>query len=133
MAKKQQQRTTFAEVVAALGDPPHRGVSGPAVLAPVAAGGFTDGEGHEWRLVRGPLDPRRAKRLAVTADLMSAGEMSYDEDRDTWLPRFVPEADRPATWLAARSRFGAHDLPFHEAFEFHGEDGRTLLYIEVYC
>ncbi|MFB7945706.1 hypothetical protein ACFC6L_12375 [Kitasatospora phosalacinea] len=75
---------------------------GSFVLLPVAARGFTDADGCRWRLVRGPLDPRRAKRLAVRADVMSTGD-HYDERAGRWLPRFLPAAERPAAWLVARA------------------------------
>lgn len=101
-------------------------------LLPVMARGFTDAAGCHWRLVRGPLDPRRAKRLAVSADVMSMGEY-YDDQAQWWLPRFLAEAERPAAWLEARARLGAADLPIHEAYEFTADDGRALLFIETYC
>ncbi|SDT40020.1 hypothetical protein SAMN05216371_2159 [Streptomyces sp. TLI_053] len=107
-------------------------MGGSPVLPPVAARGFTDGDGCYWRLTRGPLDSRRAERLAVDADVMSMGV--YYEDRvERWLPRFLQAAERPAAWAEARARFGAEELPIHEAYEFTAEDGRVLLFIETYC
>ncbi|TYC68616.1 hypothetical protein [Streptomyces sp. CB01881] len=132
MPKKQKRAATLAEVVAAMQSPSAEEPGGSHVLPPVAARGFTDADGCHWRLVRGPLDPRRAKRLAVGADVMSMGEY-YDDQAQCWLPRFLAEAERPAAWLAARARFGAADLPIHEAYEFTTDDGRVLLFIETYC
>lgn len=105
---------------------------GSYVHPPVAARGFTDATGCYWQLARGPLDPRRAKRLAVDADVMTMG-IYYDDLAERWLPRFVKEAKRPAAWVEARARFDVDELPSHEAYEFAGEDGRVLLFIETYC
>ncbi|MER5864950.1 hypothetical protein [Kitasatospora sp. NPDC002040] len=132
MSKKQKRAATLAEVVAALPSPEVEERGGPYAAPPVAARGFTDADGCHWRLARGPLDPRRAKRLAVGADVMSMGRY-YDDEAEWWLPRFLPEAERPAAWLEARARFGAAELPVHEAYEFTADDGRVLLFIETYC
>ncbi|GAA2111075.1 hypothetical protein GCM10009759_52870 [Kitasatospora saccharophila] len=105
---------------------------GSFALPPVAARGFTDADGCCWRLVRGPLDPRRAKRLAVEADVMSMGDR-YDEAADRWVPRFRSAAERPAAWLEARARYAADSLPFYLAYEFTAADGRVLLFIETFC
>ncbi|MFJ9948248.1 hypothetical protein [Kitasatospora sp. NPDC091207] len=132
MPKKRQRATAFAEMVAAMEPAAADQRGGSYVLRPVAARGFTDADGCYWRLARGPLDPRRAKRLAVRADVMSMGEY-YDGHVERWLPRFLTEAERPAAWLAARARFDAADLPIYEAYEFTADDGRVLLFIETYC
>ncbi|MFG2825368.1 hypothetical protein ACGFX4_38805 [Kitasatospora sp. NPDC048365] len=132
MSKKQKRAVTFADMVAALPSPGEEEPGGSYVDRPVAARGFTDAGGTYWRLARGPLDPRRAKRLAVEADVMSMGT-SYDDEVGWWLPRFLAEAERPAAWLEARARLGAADLPVHEAYEFTADDGRVLLFIETYC
>ncbi|MFD4908486.1 hypothetical protein [Kitasatospora purpeofusca] len=131
MSKKQKHVTTFAEVVAAMPSPAEE-PSGSYVGPPVTAHGFTDADGCYWQLARGPLDPRRAKRLAVDADVMTMGTY-YDDRAERWLPRFLAEAERPAAWAEARARFDADELPIHEAYEFVGEDGRVLLFIETYC
>ncbi|WP_030392824.1 MULTISPECIES: hypothetical protein [Kitasatospora] len=131
MSKKQKHVTTFAELVAAMPSPAEDS-HGSYVQMPVAARGFTDADGCYWRLTRGPIDPRRAKRLAVDADVMTMGTY-YEERVERWLPRFVKEAERPAAWVEARARFDADELPIHEAYEFVGEDGRVLLFIETYC
>ncbi|WP_411069559.1 hypothetical protein [Streptomyces sp. cmx-4-25] len=131
MSKKQKRTATFAEVVTAL--PPRAAEeSGGSYDSPVTARGFTDADGCYWQLARGLLDPRRAKRLAVDADVMSMG-IYYDDQVERWLPRFLPEAERPAAWLEARARFDAADLPVHEAYEFTADDGRVLLFIETHC
>ncbi|MFE7590649.1 hypothetical protein ACFU6K_14715 [Kitasatospora sp. NPDC057512] len=132
MPKKQKRAETLAEVVAAMGPQPDDESVGSHRPSPLMARGFTDADGCHWRLARGPLDPRRAKRLAVGADLMSMGTY-YDDRVGWWLPRFLTEAERPAAWLEARARFGAADLPIHEAYEFTDDDGRVLLFIETYC
>ncbi|WP_329390213.1 hypothetical protein OG625_38550 [Streptomyces sp. NBC_01351] len=132
MPKKRKHAATLAEVVAAMQPPPAEESGSSYVLPPLMARGFTDADGCYWRLARGPLDPRRAKRLAVSADVMSMGEY-YDDQDQWWLPRFLAEAERPAAWLEARAGFGAADLPIHEAYEFTADDGRILLFIETYC
>ncbi|MFI5621422.1 hypothetical protein [Streptomyces sp. NPDC051567] len=131
MSKKRERAVTLAEMVAAM-PPPVEESGGRYVLPPVTARGFTDADGCYWRLARGPLDPRRAKRLAADADVMSMGEY-YDDQAEWWLPRFLADAERPAAWLEARARSGAADLPVHEAYEFTADDGRVLLFIETYC
>ncbi|KQV10938.1 MULTISPECIES: hypothetical protein [unclassified Kitasatospora] len=130
MSKK--RATTLAEMVTALGPAPAEQSGGRYLQSPVQERGFTDAAGCHWRLVRGPLDPRRAKRLAVEAAVMSMGD-HYDEEAETWFPRFLPEHERPAAWLAARAWFDATDLLVHEAYEFVADDGRALLHIETYC
>ncbi|QKW18707.1 hypothetical protein HUT16_06210 [Kitasatospora sp. NA04385] len=105
---------------------------GSYVLPPVAARGFADVDGRRWRLARGPLDPRRAKRLAVEADVMSMG-VHYDESADRWIPRFLPEAERPGAWLEARAGYAVDGLPSYLAYEFTAEDGRVLLFVETFC
>ncbi|WP_407991539.1 hypothetical protein [Kitasatospora sp. CMC57] len=132
MPKKQKRAVALAEMVAALPSPATGGPCGSYVDPPVAARGFTDADGTCWRLARGPLDPRRAKRLAVDADVMSMGT-SYDDEAGRWLPRFLAEAERPAAWLEARAGFDTAHLPVHEAYEFTADDGRVLLFIETYC
>ncbi|MFD5919295.1 hypothetical protein ACFVYP_17460 [Kitasatospora sp. NPDC058201] len=111
---------------------PAEEAEGSHVLPPVTARGFTDADGCHWRLLRGPLDPRRAKRLAVSADVMSMGDY-YDDQARRWLPRFLAADERPAAWLETKARLGAVYLPIHEAYEFTTDDGRVLLYIETYC
>ncbi|WP_457030048.1 hypothetical protein [Kitasatospora sp. P5_F3] len=130
MSKK--RATTLAEMLTALGPAPAEQSGGQYLQSPVQERGFTDAAGCHWRLVRGPLDPRRAKRLAVDAAVMSMGD-HYDENAGMRFPRFLPEHERPAAWLVAKSRFGAADLLVHEAYEFVADDGRVLLYIETYC
>lgn len=132
VSKKQKRAVTLAEMVAALPSSPAEESGGSYVDPPLTAGGFTDADGGYWRLARGPLDPRRAKRLAADADVMSMGTY-YDDEAGCRLPRFLPEAERPAAWLEARARLGAADLPVHEAYEFTADDGRVLLFIETYC
>jgi len=132
MPKKRPPAPTFADLVAAMPAPPE---DEPEVLhnpMPVNDGGFTDADGCYWLLARGPLDVRRAKRLAVTADRMTMGT-EYDERAERFLPRTLTEDERPAAWLEARARFGARTTPIHEAYEFTAEDGRVLLFIETYC
>ncbi|MFF4381724.1 hypothetical protein [Kitasatospora sp. NPDC001547] len=132
MSRKHKRAVTLAQIVAALPSPVAGKPGGAHVGPPVRAGGFTDADGCCWRLARGPLDPRRARRLSVEADMMSMGTC-YDERVGRWLPRFLTAAERPAAWLEARARFGVDDLPIHEAYEFTADDGRVLLFIETYC
>ncbi|KOV10405.1 hypothetical protein ADK60_38020 [Streptomyces sp. XY431] len=132
MPKKQKHVMTFAEELAAMPSPVEAAPRGSYVQPPVAARGFTDADGCYWQLARGPLDPRRAKRLAVDADVMTMGTY-YDDRAERWLPRVIAEAERPAAWAEARARFDADELPIHEAYEFTAEDGRVLLFIETYC
>ncbi|MDY0810371.1 hypothetical protein [Kitasatospora purpeofusca] len=132
MSKKQKRATTFAEAVAAMPSAAAEESRGSDLRPPVAARGFTDATGCYWQLTRGPIDPRRAKRLAVDADVMTMGTY-YDDQAERWLPRFLAEAERPAAWVEARARFDAACIPIHEAYEFAAEDGRVLLFIETYC
>ncbi|WP_405364791.1 hypothetical protein [Kitasatospora sp. NBC_00039] len=103
-----------------------------SVRSPVADHGFTDAADCRWTLVRGPLDPRRAKRLAVSADLMTMGS-AYDHEQERRFPALLPEADRPAAWLEIGGRCNVDALPSYLAYEFAGQDGRTLLYVETFC
>ncbi|MEU9075586.1 hypothetical protein [Kitasatospora sp. NPDC048538] len=132
MPKKRERAGAFADVVAAMGPAPEAESVGSYVPSPLMARGFTDADGRHWRLARGPLDPRRAKRLAVSADMMSMGD-HYDDRVGWWLPRFLTEAERPGAWLEARARFDATDPPVHAAYEFTTDDGLVLLYIATDC
>ncbi|OKJ15760.1 hypothetical protein [Kitasatospora sp. CB01950] len=127
-----RRSTTFADLVAALPTPPEDEPEVRFDPMPVHDRGFTDADGCHWRLVRGPLDVRRAERLAVTADRMTMG-VDYDERVRLWMPRFLGAEERPAAWPAARAGFDAAALPFHEAYEFADDDGRVLLFIETHC
>ncbi|MFF3597173.1 hypothetical protein [Kitasatospora indigofera] len=105
---------------------------------PVQDKGFTDAEGVRWALARGPLDPRRARRLARTADLMWMGsDIGHDWEHHTLVPEYVPAAERPARWLEIRKRLDLRDWdPLHgqtyQAFEFVS-NGRVLVYFDVHC
>ncbi|MFF5391819.1 hypothetical protein ACFY5H_26265 [Streptomyces sp. NPDC013012] len=132
MPKKQKRAATLAEMAVALPPPATEGPRSSYVDPPVAARGFTGVDGTHWRLARGPLGPRRAERLATDADVMSMG-IYYDDEVGRWLPRFLPEAERPAIWLKARATLGAAYPPAHEAYQFTADDGRVLLFIETYC
>ncbi|GLW72513.1 hypothetical protein Kpho02_48120 [Kitasatospora phosalacinea] len=105
---------------------------GPFALPPLAARGFTDADGCRWRLLRGPPDRRRAKRLAVRADVMATGD--HDDERPgRWVPRSLPAAERPAARPVARAAHGADGLLSHPAYEFTADDGRGLLLVETSC
>ncbi|MFJ5926195.1 hypothetical protein ACIQF6_26665 [Kitasatospora sp. NPDC092948] len=132
MPKKRPPATTFADLVAAIPAPPEDEPEVHHSPMPVTDGGFTDADGCHWRLVRGPLDPRRAKRLAVTADVMTVGT-DYDDRLRQWLPRVLPRDARPAAWLEARAGFDPGADPHHVPYEFAGADGRVLLFVETHC
>ncbi|MFC9327039.1 hypothetical protein [Kitasatospora sp. NPDC057015] len=135
MARKHAPARSFARLLESVGPPAEPAERyGPAHLDPVHDGGFTDAEGCRWALSRGPIDTRRAKRLALGADLLWTGDDEYDEDGDRLVPVYVPAADRAAAWQEIRPRLNAADghLPFHHAFEFVSA-GRVLLYVETYC
>ncbi|MFI5527366.1 hypothetical protein ACIA8O_02310 [Kitasatospora sp. NPDC051853] len=102
-------------------------------VSPVSARTLLDADGGRWQLARGPLDPRRAKRLAVSAHAMSMSDGEYDEDRNHWYHPFLPEADRLPTWLEIKPLYGSDGMLSYEAYEFTDEDGRVLLYIQTYC
>ncbi|MFD8481185.1 hypothetical protein [Kitasatospora sp. NPDC059673] len=122
----------FADLVAAMPAPPDDRAEVRHHPMPVTDGGFTDADRCHWRLTRGPLDVRRAQPLAVTADRMTLG-VEHDERARLWVPRFLTPDERPAARLEARARFGAAELPAHEAYEFADADGRVLLFVETYC
>ncbi|MEV7120551.1 hypothetical protein [Kitasatospora griseola] len=132
MPKKRPPATAFADLVAAVPAPPEDEPEVRHNPMPVADGGFTDIDGCHWRLARGPLDVRRAKRLAVTADRMTMGE-EYDERARFRVPRLLTPEERPGAWLRARAGFDAAADPRHEAYEFADADGRVLLYIATSC
>ncbi|MFJ3216282.1 hypothetical protein ACIPLC_10225 [Kitasatospora sp. NPDC086801] len=132
MPSKPRRRTGgFADLLVAL--PPREEDDGfPLGPHPLAAGGFVDADGCRWRLARGPLHPRRAKRLAVEADAMTLGAWHQDFP-DALVPVLLAPEERPAAWLEVRDRFDAPDPPSHQAYEFVAADGRTLLYINTRC
>ncbi|MFG2847201.1 hypothetical protein ACGF12_29110 [Kitasatospora sp. NPDC048296] len=113
----------FAEVLAAL---PSREAHEPRSREhPVAAGGFLDADGCYWRLARGPLERRPAKRLAVGADEMTLGDW-HEDFPDALVPVLLAPEERPAAWRKA----SAEDP---RAYGFRAADGRTLLYLDVFC
>ncbi|MFJ9844415.1 hypothetical protein ACIRYZ_28965 [Kitasatospora sp. NPDC101155] len=127
MPSKPRLRTGgFAEVLAAL---PSREAHAPRSREhPVAAGGFLDADGCYWRLARGPLERRLAKRLAVGADEMTLGDWDcwHEDFPDALVPVLLAPEERPAAWRKA----SAED---HQAYEFRAAGGRTLLYLDVFC
>ncbi|MBV2155019.1 hypothetical protein [Kitasatospora sp. SUK 42] len=129
MPSKPRRRTGgFAEVLAAL--PPATGTAGgPYRQYPVAAGGFLDARGRYWRLARGPLERRLAKRLMTDADEMTLGDWGggwHEDFPDDFVPVLLTPEERPAAWQAAL----AED---HQAYEFRAEGGLTLLYLDISC
>ncbi|MFE6054478.1 hypothetical protein ACFQ6N_27300 [Kitasatospora sp. NPDC056446] len=133
MPSKPRRRTGgFAEVLSALPPGPDTdGRSGAAAGPrefPVSAGGFLDAGGRYWRLARGPLERRLAKRLAARADEMTLGPWGrWHEDYPDWfVPVLLTPEERPAAWSAAL------DEDFL-AYEFRAGDGRTLLYLDISC
>ena len=136
MSKKRSRTATFGEV-AAEPPPAEETWTGRSWQHPVQERGFIDADGRKWTLVRSRLDPRRAERLALTADRMSTGDDDYDEDQDQYFPAYVPEADRPAVWLEIRRRVNAAHTPgldvSYTAHEFTSVDGLTLVYFDVHC
>ncbi|MER7756060.1 hypothetical protein [Kitasatospora sp. NPDC097643] len=101
----------------------------------MAAGGFVDADGCRWRLVRGPVDPRLAKRLAAGADEMTLGgwDRWHEDFPDELMPVLLAPQEREDAWREVRDRFDAPQPPSHQAYEFVSEDGRTLLYIDTWC
>ncbi|MGW4383246.1 hypothetical protein [Kitasatospora sp. NPDC004531] len=129
---RKRRAATFADLLAAVPAPPEDEPEVRHNPMPVHDRGFTDADGCHWRLVRGPLDVRRAKRLAVTADRMTMG-VDYDERVRLWMPRFLSPQERPAAWLEARAGFHANERPSYRAYEFADADGRVLLFVETHC
>ncbi|MFD7448754.1 hypothetical protein [Kitasatospora sp. NPDC059827] len=129
-SKPRRRAGGFAEVIAEVAAtlPPADGSSGPHRLTPVAAGGFQDARGCYWRLARGPLDRRLAKRLAAGADEMTLGGWDgwHEDFPEALVPVLLTPEERPAAWLSAL----AED---HHAYEFRAADGRTLLYLHICC
>ncbi|MBO1416708.1 hypothetical protein [Streptomyces sp. FH025] len=129
MPNKPRRRTDgFAEVLAAL--PPATGTGGGQRRQdPVAAGGFLDARGRYWRLARGPLDRRPARRLMSGADEMTRGGWGggwHEDFPDDLVPVLLASEERPAAWREAL----AGD---HQAYEFRAAGGLTLLYLDISC
>ncbi|MFD8754831.1 hypothetical protein ACFV0O_28170 [Kitasatospora sp. NPDC059577] len=127
MPNKPRRRSGgFAEVLAAL--PPQEEHERLDVRDPIGSGGFLDGAGCYWRLVRGPVDRRLARRLAAGADELTLGLRGrwHEDFPDRFVPVLLAPEERPAAWRAAC----AED---HRAYEFRAADGRTLLYLDVSC
>ncbi len=60
-------------------------------------------------------------------------DVEWDDRSERWLPRVLPDEERPAAWLAARAGYGAATRTSYAAFEFTDDAGRVLLFIETYC
>ncbi|MFJ8039750.1 hypothetical protein ACIRBX_04435 [Kitasatospora sp. NPDC096147] len=132
--RNRSQPATFAAMVAAVPREPEPDEDYGTIVDPMTARAFTDAEGHHWVLSRGPLDPRRAKRMATAADEMAlSGPDHHDEATNRWLPAFLPRADRLAAWQEVAQLYGADGMLSHVAYEFTSEDGRVLLYIQTFC
>ncbi|MFE5586745.1 hypothetical protein [Kitasatospora sp. NPDC056531] len=127
MPSKPRRRTGgFAEVLATL---PPKGAHGSGSREhPVSAGGFLDADGCYWRLARGPVERRLAKRLAVGADEMTLGAWDgwHEDFPDALVPVLLAPEERPAAWRKA-------SVEDHRAYEFRATGGRTLLYLDVSC
>ncbi|MFE7524553.1 hypothetical protein ACFU7Y_02380 [Kitasatospora sp. NPDC057542] len=128
MPSKPRRRTGgFAEVLAAL--PPKDEDDDSWVLHdPLKSGGFVDSEGRYWRLARGPVDRRLAKRLAVHADEMTLGLWGrlHEASPGFFVPSLLAPEERPGAWLEASALE-------YLAYEFRASGGRTLLYLVVFC
>ncbi|GAA3014011.1 hypothetical protein [Kitasatospora sp. NPDC057738] len=127
MPSKPRRRTGgFADVLAAL--PPQEERQCRNLDDPLASGGFVDAGGRYWRLARGPVDRRLAKRLAVGADEMTLGLRGELEEVSpgVFVPALLTPEERPAVWREAC------ELD-HLAYEFRASGGRTLLYLVVFC
>ncbi|MEU2626537.1 hypothetical protein [Kitasatospora sp. NPDC007106] len=128
MARKRPQHTTFAETVAALPAVPDPGDEeewGRTGLPGEAA--FTDARGRRWHLVRGGLDLRTARRLAVQADVLLVGHWLGDL-------RDVPADGRQACWQTVKKTLYAAQAPDHAAYEYTSADGTlTMLLLAEYC
>ncbi|MEV7187979.1 hypothetical protein [Kitasatospora sp. NPDC093102] len=128
MPSKPRRRTGgFAEILAAL--PPKDEDDDRWVLHdPLGSGGFVDAEGRYWRLARGPVDRRLAKRLAVDADEMTLGLWGelHEASPGFFVPSLLTPEERPGAWLEA----SALD---YRAYEFRASGGRRLLYLVVFC
>ncbi|MFD4661229.1 hypothetical protein ACFWP2_37090 [Kitasatospora sp. NPDC058444] len=126
MTNKRRRGGGFAEVLAALPRKEERAYWN--LDDPLESGGFVDAEGRYWRLVRGPVDRRLAKRLAVDADEMTLGLWGrlHESSPDVFVPALLTPEERPAAWRDAC----ALD---YRAYEFRASGDRTLLYLAVSC
>ncbi|MFE4974764.1 hypothetical protein ACFRAR_21995 [Kitasatospora sp. NPDC056651] len=128
MPSKPRRRTGgFAEVLAAL--PPKEEAGERWDLHdPVASGGFVDAGGCYWRLARGPVDRRLAKRLAAEAEEMTLGLWGRLEETSPghFVPALLTPEERPAAWLEATALE-------YLAYEFRASGGRRLLCLVVFC
>ncbi|MFC7220250.1 hypothetical protein ACFQLX_19080 [Streptomyces polyrhachis] len=125
MAKNRPRSVTLAEIVASLPPAPEPSVEG--VLSPAGRKEFVDDTGRRWLRVRGPLDPRVARRLVARADALIVGEVGGGR------LRHVPPADRETTWHRVKERPTGDSVPGYAPYEFVSEDGMTLLYFEEGC
>ncbi|MFE7637475.1 hypothetical protein DR950_39865 [Kitasatospora xanthocidica] len=124
--KPRRRAGGFAEVLAAL--PPKEEHEYWNLDDPLASGGFVDAGGRYWRLARGPVDRRLAKRLAVDADEMTLGLWGrlHEASPGVFVPALLTPEERPAAWLDASALE-------YLAYEFRASGDRTLLYLVVRC
>ncbi|MGW3184162.1 hypothetical protein ACWDD9_33330 [Kitasatospora sp. NPDC001119] len=124
--KPRRRAGGFAEVLAAL--PPKEEHEYWNLDDPLASGGFVDAGGRYWRLARGPVDQRLAKRLAVDADEMTLGLWGrlHEASPGVFVPALLTPEERPAAWLDASALE-------YLAYEFRASGDRTLLYLVVHC
>lgn len=128
MPSKPRHRTGgFAGVLAAL--PPKEEDEGWGRLHdPLRTGGFVDAEGRYWRLARGPVDQRLARRLAADADEVTLGLRGrlHECSPGEFVPALLTPEERPAAWREACAQE-------YLAYEFRASGDRTLLYLVIFC
>jgi hypothetical protein len=112
-------------------DPPPTGdAPGPA-----ATGELVEPDGRRWRLRRRRIDLRVVKRLIRRADVVVVVAESAGAQ-----PRRIADHERAALWETVRRsyagpggpdlRIGAREYLGHE---FGDDDGRVMLYLDVWC
>ncbi|MFJ2804920.1 hypothetical protein [Kitasatospora sp. NPDC087271] len=122
---KKPQSQSFRDLVASM--PPSDDWYGAGVPSPAGLDEFTDDEGQQWHKVRSRLQPRLAKRLMTTADVVIVGEGAGSRFRH------VSKAERSEVWGEVGTRLHASVGPSYEACEFVSASGLSMLYLEESC
>ncbi|MFJ1758642.1 hypothetical protein [Kitasatospora sp. NPDC088134] len=87
----------------------------PPRRSPATTGHWTDPTGTTWSLRRGPLVPRRTRRLRTEAALLVLG---HSAGLDPQPVTALDLAELHAPYLA---------------YEFTDADGRAMLFLELHC
>jgi hypothetical protein len=101
-------------------------------LSPGSGGSLVDPDGQAWTMTRRRLDLRLVRRA-----LRSKDRLVLLGDAGGFDLRWVAHDERADLWVRIHDRYAGPGGDFHAGeymgYEFVHEDGRRLVYLEVWC